>query len=98
MPEYVTKQEVEKGIQATVSKKKLNIAGEIDFYNMTEGRCIQMLHIGSFEREPETLKQIGEFISVNKLKNNGRHHEIYLSNFKTTAPEKLKTILREPVK
>lgn len=98
MPEYITEQEVEKGIQATVGKKKLSIANEIGFYQMTEGKCVQMLHVGPFEREPETLKQIGEFISANKFTKNGLHHEIYLSNFNTTAPEKLKTILRELVK
>ena len=61
-------------------------------------KSVQMLHIGPFSTEPVTLKQIAEFIDLNKLAKNGLHHEIYLSDFRRTPPEKLKTILREPVK
>jgi hypothetical protein len=65
---------------------------------MTEGKCVQMLHTGPYTTEPETLLQMNVFIKSNKLGKNGLHHEIYLSDFRTTAPEKLKTILREPVR
>ena len=76
----------------------LQLAKQVEFFEMTEGKCVQMLHVGPFSTEPETLKQIGAFIDENKFGRNGLHHEIYLSDFRKTEPEKLKTILREPVK
>jgi hypothetical protein len=57
-----------------------------------------MMHVGPFANEPESLAQIAAFSDQNNLARNGLHHEIYLSDFRKTAPEKLKTILREPVK
>jgi hypothetical protein len=57
-----------------------------------------MLHVGPYSTEPATLKQIGKFMEDHQLKRNGLHHEVYLSDFRKTKPEKLKTILREPAK
>ncbi|WP_229201303.1 GyrI-like domain-containing protein [Arcticibacterium luteifluviistationis] len=65
---------------------------------MNEGKCVQMLHVGSFDTEPESLAKIQVFCKEHGFKKNGEHHEIYLSDFRKTAPEKLKTILREPVR
>lgn len=98
MPEYVTENEVRKGIETVSSKKALTLAGDVEFYRMTEGKSIQMLHIGPFSTEPQSLARIAEFSEAHGLKRNGVHHEIYLSDFRKTAPEKLRTILREPVK
>lgn len=98
LPDFVTPQDVSVATAAVVSKKDIRLAKEITFYEMTEGQAVQMLHIGPFEKEPETLKQILEFTQARQLQKNGLHHEIYLSDFRKTPPEKLKTILREPVK
>ncbi|ELR72858.1 hypothetical protein C900_00819 [Fulvivirga imtechensis AK7] len=98
MPEYVTEQIVQEAIASTVEKKELPLAREIELYPMTEGKVVQMLHVGPFNKETETLLQMNEFIQENNFDRNGLHHEIYLSDFRKTAPEKLKTILREPVK
>ncbi|MCR6642920.1 MAG: GyrI-like domain-containing protein [Sporocytophaga sp.] len=65
---------------------------------MSEGICVQMLHLGPFSKEVETLKQMEIFMNENNLGKNGLHHEIYLSDFRKTSEDKLKTILREPVK
>ena len=97
MPDFVTKEQVETAIDIAI-KKQIKQADTIEFYEMTEGKVIQILHIGPFANEPETLKQIQEFSKNNNLQKNGMHHEIYLSDFRKTPPEKLKTILREPVK
>ena len=59
---------------------------------------MQILHKGPFDKEPDTLKKLEAFMEVINLRRNGRHHEIYLSDFRKTPPEKLKTILREPVR
>ena len=97
MPDFVSKEQVETAI-AIVIKKEIKLASTIEFYEMAEGKVIQILHVGPFANEPETLKQIQEFSKENNLQKNGMHHEIYLSDFRKTPPEKLRTILREPVK
>ncbi|WP_300666118.1 GyrI-like domain-containing protein [Fluviicola sp.] len=98
MPDFVTKEQLEQAIQTVVSKKQIGLAAYVEFYEMEEGKVVQMLHVGPFSDEPETLKQILAFCEEHQLIKNGLHHEIYLSDFRKTAPEKLKTILREPVK
>ncbi|MCE1174756.1 MAG: GyrI-like domain-containing protein [Propionibacteriales bacterium] len=65
---------------------------------LNEGRCVQILHLGSFDSEAATLHRLHtEFVPDNGLQLRGVHHEIYLSDFTRTAPEKLRTILRQPV-
>jgi len=98
MPDFVTKEQTEEAIAIAVNKKQNALAKTIEFFEMEEGKVIQVLHIGPFDTEPKTLKKIQEFSTENNLQQNGLHHEIYLSDFRKTAPEKLKTILREPVK
>lgn len=98
LPDYVTTTMVNAAIHTVVSKKQLTRAQKIERYEMTEGKCVQVLHVGPFETEPLTLKRIHEFTSSEGLIKNGHHHEIYLSDFRKTSPDKLKTILREPVK
>ena len=98
MPNFVTKEQLKTAIETVVSKKKNQLATDVEFYEMEEGKVVQMLHVGPFSNEPETLKQIQKFMMVHQLKKNGLHHEIYLSDFRKTEPNKLKTILREPVK
>jgi len=97
LPEFVTKQDLEKAKETVIINKDVQLARHIEFFTMTEGKSIQMLHVGPFSTEPETLKQIQTLIVTNKLNKNGLHHEIYLSDFRKTEPDKLKTILREPV-
>jgi hypothetical protein len=98
LPDFVAAPDLEKAKEAVTAKKNNPLVKELEFFTLTEGKCVQMLHVGPFSTEPETLQQIGEFIAANKLGRNGLHHEIYLSDFRKTEPAKLKTILREPVK
>lgn len=66
--------------------------------SLHEGRCVQTLHIGSFDDEAEILAEMHqEFIPNAGLRMAGKHHEIYLSDFRKVAPSKLRTILRQPV-
>jgi hypothetical protein len=97
LPGYVNKEDVQQAIETVVFKKELPLAREVKFFEMKEGKCVQMLHVGPFDTEPETLKQIDAFCTKHGFQQNGLHHEIYLSDFRKTAPEKLKTILREPI-
>lgn len=65
---------------------------------LSEGRCVQTLHLGPFDEEAEVLARLHhEFIPQHGLRMRGRHHEIYLSDLRRTAPERLRTILRQPV-
>jgi hypothetical protein len=65
---------------------------------LSEGRCVQTLHVGSFDDEADVLTRLHhEFIPANGFRMAGTHHEIYLSDFRRVAPDKRRTILRQPV-
>lgn len=98
MPNFVSPKDLNQAIETVVAKKSIQLSREVEFFNMTEGKSVQMLHVGPYSTELDTLRQIGAFIEVNQLTRNGLHHEIYLSDHRKTEPHKLKTILREPVK
>jgi hypothetical protein len=97
LPDYVTEQDIAAAIDIVVEKKQLTLARKTEYYRMDEGAVVQVLHTGPFEKEPETLSLLWQFMKEQQLQRNGVHHEIYLSDFRKTAPDKLKTILREPV-
>ena len=61
---------------------------------MNEWKVVQILLVGPFDKEPESLQKISELITFLGVKRNGLHHEIYLSDFRTKESSKLKTILR----
>lgn len=72
---------------------------EVRLGALAEGRCVQTLHVGSYDDEAETLSRMHhEFIPENGFRMVGRHHEIYLSDSRRVAPDKLRTILRQPVR
>lgn len=97
MPDFAAPSDLEAAKEKVFLKKDLPAVKKIKWFTMTEGKSVQMLHVGPFSTEPESLKSIGKFVADYKLGRNGLHHEIYLSDFRKTKPEKLKTILREPV-
>lgn len=98
IPEFVTQKDVENAVAKTFASKKAPEIREVAFFEMDEGQVVQMLHTGPFDTEPETLARLMDFMTARNLGRNGLHHEIYLSDFRKTPPDKLKTILREPVK
>jgi len=79
-------------------KKKLDEIRYVKLEKMREGMCIQILHIGPYEMEHRTLQKIEQYMKENNLVKNGLNHEIYLSDPRKTPPQRLKTILRVPVK
>ena len=98
VPPFVTEANVWQGIETSYSRNRLEEIKRIELFHMNEGKSVQMLHVGPFSSEPETLAQMQQFIEEQGLSRNGLHHEIYLSDFRKTAPARLRTILREPVK
>jgi hypothetical protein len=97
MPENINDTDVAQAIRGAVDKQSIIALGQVELFKLREGKCVQMLHTGPFDREPESLEKIQTFSNDHNLKRNGLHHEIYLSDFRKTSPEKLRTILREPV-
>jgi len=98
MPNFVSVENFEQAKTNVINKKGIEKIREIQFEKITEGKCIQIMHIGPYSTEPETINQIQDFMKENGLVENGLHHEIYLSDPRKTAPEKMKTIIRQPVK
>ncbi len=98
MPEFVT-EEILTAVQPEVASKKKNaLIQEIVFEKITEGKCVQIMHIGPYSTEPETINRMMKYITEMGLSVTGLHHEIYLSDPRKTEPEKMKTLLRYPVK
>lgn len=98
MPEHIMDIDVQNAKNTVYKKKEMPLVHKVTLYPMHEGKCIQILHTGPFDKEPEALIKLKTFAEDYNFKRNGLHHEIYLSDFRKTAPEKLRTILREPVK
>ncbi|NSL88997.1 hypothetical protein ECE50_019300 [Chitinophaga sp. Mgbs1] len=98
MPDYVTTQHFTAAVSTAEKKKKSALFRQVDLKTIEEGSSLQLLHVGPFSTEPASLKKMDDFMHSKGLTWNGRHHEIYLSDFRKTEQEKLKTILRHPVK
>lgn len=98
LPDFISDDLCEFGLNK--AKAKLGIPpSNLRFEVFEEGLCLQALHIGSYDDEtPKLHKLHHEIMPAADLDFNGHHHEIYLSDPRKTAPEKLKTILRQPVK
>lgn len=98
MPKFVTSEIVEKVKAELIKKKGIELVEEIRFERITEGKCVQILHVGPYSTEPESLSKMRKLMEKKNLIENGLHHEIYLSDPRRVSGEKMKTILRQPVR
>jgi len=96
-PEYIMEALANEAIEQVAKKKKIAAAAQLRFENFHEGRSAQILHIGAFSAEKPNVDLIHAAIEAQGCHPSGKHHEIYLSDFRKTAPEKLKTIIRQPM-
>lgn len=97
-PDWITPEMFDAAVKKVSEKDPPANLSKVRFETLDEGKCVQTLHIGSFDDEAAVLKQMHEeFIPQHNLKLAKKHHEIYLSDFRKVAPEKLRTILRQPV-
>jgi hypothetical protein len=94
-PEYVTTALIAEAFKQ-VEKKGLPALPKVRFESFAEGRAAQILHVGPFSQEGPTIARVHNFIKENTWSLAGKHHEIYLSDMRKTAPEKLRTIIRQP--
>ncbi|QKJ18725.1 GyrI-like domain-containing protein [Microbacterium hominis] len=96
VPEWVDDALVEAALAAGAAKSPASRA--VRAVTLAEGTCVQTLHVGSFDDEGPVLARMhDEFLPAQGLRMTGRHHEIYLSDFRRVEPAKLRTILRQPV-
>lgn len=104
VPDWLGPADVREAVDAVAAKgaKKSEGApgrlGDVRHAALTEGRCVQTLHVGPFDEEAAVLEEMHHrFIPAQGLALSGRHHEAYLSDHRRTAPKRLRTILRQPV-
>lgn len=99
LPDWITEEMVAIARETAMAKKQLLAIARLRLMTMIEGPSVQILHIGPYDSESPTIDRMhNEYFPANNLTFNGDHHEIYLSDPRRTAPEKLKTVLRQPVK
>jgi len=98
VPGWITREMFSTAVAKVAAKNPPASLDRVRLETLAEGRCVQTLHLGSFDDEAETLHRMHhEFILGSGLTMTGKHHEIYLSDFRKTDPSKLRTILRQPV-
>lgn len=99
VPDHVTREMFDQAKDAAARKKDPSPSlASVRLETLEEGLCVQTLHLGSYDEEGPVLDDLHHrFIPENGLRMTGLHHEIYFSDFRRTAPEKLRTILRQPV-
>ena len=101
MPDFVTKEVFEWAIEETTRKKKEDFS-KVEFFTYDEGLCVQCMHIGPYNDEPLTVEAMHEYMIEQgyelDITDERFHHEVYISDVRKTSPEKLKTVLRHPIK
>jgi len=95
-PPIVSDEIVAECMDTVLKKKNLPALSKIRFEKFTEGTAAQLMHVGPFSEEGPKIKKVHEYITSNGHKLHGKHHEIYLSDIRRAAPEKWKTIIRQP--
>ena len=101
LPDFITRKDFDWAVEMAAKKKNLDCS-MAEFLTVDEGLCVQIMHVGPFDNEPETVAVMDRFLAENGFQNdfsNTRlHHEIYLSDARKVPPEKWKTVIRHPVK
>ncbi len=101
LPDFVTKKDFEWAISEATKKKKQDFS-KVEFLSYDEGICVQCMHIGSYDNEPETINLMHEYMIENgyelDITDTRYHHEIYLSDPRKNEVSKLKTVIRHPIK
>ena len=101
LPDFVTKKDFDWAVAEATRKKKTDFS-RAEFLTCDEGLCVQCLHIGSYDDEPATVEQMHRYMEelgyALDITEQRLHHEIYLSDVRKVAPEKLKTVIRHPIR
>ena len=101
LPDFVTKTDFDWAIEEATRKKKTDFS-KVEFLTYDEGLCVQCMHIGGYDDEPATVQLMHEYMTVQgyslDISQSRFHHEIYLSDARKVSPDKLKTVIRHPIK
>ena len=101
LPDFISGKDIEWAVRTATMKKKTDCS-QVKFLNVNEGLCVQIMHIGPYDNEPVTVKLMDDYLAQNGYENDlnseRMHHEIYLSDPRKCLPEKMKTVIRHPVK
>lgn len=101
LPDFVRPEDFNWAVKEASRKKKLDCSGA-RLLTVDEGLCVQALHVGPYDAEPETVARMERYLAengyVNDISDTRRHHEIYLSDPRKTPPEKWRTVIRHPIK
>lgn len=101
LPDFISDKDIEWAVR-TATKKKKTDCSQVKFLTVNEGLCVQIMHIGPYDNEPVTVKLMDDYLAqngyANDLNSERMHHEIYLSDPRKCLPEKMKTVIRHPVK
>ena len=101
LPEFVTEEIFRWAVREAAEKKHLDLS-PVEFFPWEEGLCVQCLHIGSYNEEPATVAKMDHYLLEQGYENDisdlRRHHEIYLSDPRKVSPERMKTVIRHPVR
>lgn len=101
LPDFVTKEEFDWAVEEATKKKKEDFS-KVEYFTYEEGMCIQCMHIGSYDEEPLTVEKMHAYMEEQgyelDITEKRMHHEIYLSDPRRTSEEKLKTVVRHPIK
>ncbi len=96
-PPFITKELFEEALKQVIKKKNLKALEKVRFEQYSEGRAAQVIYIGPYSEEGPTIEKLHNFIKEKGYELCGLHHEIYLSDPRRTIPEKLVTIIRQPI-
>lgn len=101
LPDFVTKEEFDWAVEEATKKKKEDFS-KVEYFAYEEGMCVQCMHIGSYDEEPLTVEKMHVYMEEQgyelDITEKRMHHEIYLSDPRRTSEEKLKTVVRHPIK
>ena len=101
LPDFVTENDFKWAVAEATEKKKQDFS-KATFLTVEEGLCVQCMHIGPYDAEPATVAMMDQYLAENGYENDfsdeRRHHEIYLTDARRVVPEKLKTVIRHPIR
>ena len=101
LPDFVTRADFDWAVQEAANKKKTDFSS-VEFWTYDEGLCVQCMHTGPYDDEPATVERMHRFMEEQgfapDITDQRLHHEIYLSDARKTPPDKLKTVIRHPIK
>ncbi|HIW26233.1 MAG TPA: GyrI-like domain-containing protein [Firmicutes bacterium] len=101
LPDFIKKDDFEWAVKTAAEKKKIDCSSA-EFITVNEGLCVQIMHIGAFDSESESVELMDKYLEENGYENDisdkRLHHEIYLSDARKVVPEKWKTVIRHPIR